>query len=63
MIGDVTATIGRVKLHLHLRKQTIVRTQVFALAVAPERNHVRVLAEEQNIGNCVCFARFDEFVL
>jgi len=36
---------------------------MFALAVAPERNHVRVFAEEQNIGNCVCFARFDEFVL
>jgi hypothetical protein len=63
MIGDVATAIGRVKFHLHLRQQTIVGAQVFALAVSPERDDVRVFAEEQNVWNCIRFARFDELAL
>jgi hypothetical protein len=63
MIGDIAAAVGRMKFHLHLRKQAIVSAQVFAFAVPPEGDHVRVLAEKQNVGNCIRFARFDEFAL
>lgn len=63
MIGNVTAAIGFMKFHIHLCEQTIIGAQMFKFAVAPERNYVRVLAEQEHVRNFVGFARGDGALL
>ena len=36
---------------------------MFVFSVAAERDHVRMLAEEQDVGNGAGFAGFDELML
>ena len=56
MIGDVAAAVRGMKLHAHLLQHAAAGAQVLALAVASERNHVRMLAEQQHVGNGIGFA-------
>ena len=58
VIGDVAAAIARMEGDVHLREQAFAGTQVFAFAIAAESDHVRMLAEQQDIGNRAGFARF-----
>ena len=49
VVGDVSAAIRLAKLHAHLPQEMIRSQQVFALAVASKRNHVRVLAQQEHV--------------
>jgi hypothetical protein len=51
------------KFHAHLFKRAFSGAQMFADAVAAERDHVRVLANQEHVGNCAGFARLDELLL
>ena len=63
MICDIATPVGGVKLDIHLRKQMIGREQMFASAVTPECNYMRMLAEQQHIWNRTIFARLHQFPL
>ena|ERR1700723_2198329 len=63
VIGDIAAAIGGMKLDIHLPKHAIRGAQVFELAVAAKRDDVRMLAEEQNIGNRTGLAGLDRATL
>src|ERR1700735_1545112 len=63
MVGDVAATVRLAKLDIHLRKQTIASSQMFRLPIAAERDHMRVLAEQQHVGNFIFLARRDGTLL
>jgi hypothetical protein len=41
----------------------VAGAEMFFFSVAAERDHVRVLAEEQDVGNGASFAGFDELTL
>ena len=63
MISDIATPVGSVKLDIHLCKQMIGRKQMFASAVTPERNYMRVLAEQQHVWNRTFFARLNDSLL
>ena len=63
VIGDVAAAVGGMEFDVHLLQHALVRAQIFGLAVAAERDYVRMLAEEQDIGNRAGFAGFDRAML
>ena len=63
MISDVPAAVRFTELHIHLRKQTIASSQMFRPPVAAERDDMRVLAEQQNVGYFICLASRDDPLL
>ena len=63
VIGDVATAVGFVEGDIHLREQVIAGAEIFFFSVAAQRDYVRVLAEEQDVGNGAGLAGFDELLL
>jgi hypothetical protein len=63
MVGDVAAPVTRVKFHMHLAEDARSGAQMFAFAVAAKGYYMRMLAEEQHVGDFVRFTRFHQRVL
>ena len=51
MIGDVAAAIGGIELDAGAAQRVFARQQVFGVAVAALRDDVRMLDEQELIGN------------
>src|ERR1700678_1642387 len=63
MIRDDAAAIRFAKVDVHLRQQPIARPQVGGLSVAAERNDVRMLARQQDVGKIPALARRNHLLL
>src|SRR6202041_627248 len=63
MIGDVAASVRGVKFHVQLLEQSLAGVQMIASSVSPKRDHVRVLADQQDVWNRLGFAGLDELAL
>jgi hypothetical protein len=63
VVRNIPAAIGGVKLHALLLQNSVRRQQMLAAAVAAERNHVRMLAEEQYVADRVRLPRCDKPLL
>jgi hypothetical protein len=63
MISDIAAAIGWIKFDPGAAQRSFAREQVLGVAVASLRNDVRVLDEQELIGNQALLAPFDEIAL
>jgi hypothetical protein len=63
VIRDISAAIGWMKLDAHLAEHGIGSAQIFEAAIPAERDHMRVLAQKQDIRNGANFAGFDSAAL
>src|SRR6185437_15466908 len=63
VVGDVAAAVCLMEFDVHLAQDIRVGEKIFALTVAPERDDVWVLAEEEHIRHDARFARRDDFAL
>ena len=63
VVGDVATAIAGMEFHVFLREQLVRDAQIVARAVAAEGDDVRMLAEEQHVGNGAGLAGGDELAL
>ena len=63
MIGDVAAAVGVVERDTGARQDFGARQQVVEMAVAAERDDVRMLDDHEVIGNLAALALFREVLL
>ena len=63
VVGDVAATVAGMEFDVHLFEQAVPDAQMIAGSISPERDHVRMLAKKQHVGNRARFARLDELAL
>ena len=63
VIGDVAAAIGGIELDSGAAQRVFARQQIFGVAVAALRDHVRMLDEQELIGNQPALALFDQILL
>ena len=57
VVGDVAAAIGFKKRNAHLPEHLLRHAKIGNFSAAAQRDHVRVLAQQQNIPHCTGFAR------
>jgi hypothetical protein len=63
VVGDVAAAVGLVESNTLLAKDMFTGKKIGAIAAAAESENVRMLAEEQNVVDCACFAGgYDAFL-
>ncbi len=60
VVGDVAAAIRLNKRHAHLTQHVIRGSQIRELSVTPERDHMRVLAQQQHVRHRARFACRDD---
>ncbi len=60
MIGDVAAAVDLMNLNAAIRQKLVARKNVGAAGVAAERQHRRMLQQEEGVADAVLVACFDE---
>ena len=63
MVGHVAAAVDLVQLHAALRKQLIAGEDVRAVSIAAQREHRRMLEQQQRVADQVLLARGDDLLL
>ncbi len=63
VIGDVAAAVGGMKLDTGAAQRVFAGQQIFGVAVAALRDHVRMLDEQKLIGNQPALALLDQILL